>query len=100
VTIIVLVLIIVSGCVPVLEYRRLQKKLSDETTEKARAKQETKLCLERNKNLIEASKSKPAPAEIGQSELEAIKKKAFEEAERKYKAGVIEGQQKDEENKR
>lgn len=96
-TIIAFILIVLTGCIPVVEHQKLQNQLFEETTAKLKAREETEACLEKNKILRESLKKQTA--DIDQEELDEIKRKAFEEAERKYKVRVIEGQQEPNEKK-
>ena len=75
------------GCVPMVQYEKLEKNLSATKAQRDTLKKRIISCEETIKGLKEAQKIVPKTA-INDAELEEIKKKAFEEAEKKYQERI------------
>ncbi len=77
-----------AGCVPLIQYQSLEKRLSGAMAERNEMTKDLAVCGERNRQLVDALKAKPlarpAVEKIDRDELEEMKKKAYEETEHKY----------------
>lgn len=90
---------LLSGCVPLAEHRKLQKKIGAIAEENNTARMNKTICEERvkrleldNRHLIEKLSAPQPPLEA--EKLEEIKKQAFEEVDRKFNIRVKSQQQK------
>jgi len=76
------------GCVPFPVYQEQQKKLSAALADRNMLTQDMINCEKQNKRLIEALKARPrviTKDSIDSKELDEIKRKALEDAERRFK---------------
>lgn len=86
--------LLLGGCVPLPIYQEQQKKLSAALADRNALTQDILTCEKQNKRLIEALKSRPrvmTKDPIDQKELDEIKKKALEDAERRFKLRMRKG---------
>lgn len=74
------------GCVPIPIYQENQKKVSALQAQLNLARKRLEECEGQNKNLKSQPKPSPVKIVIEQDELNEIKKKSLEEAERKSKS--------------
>lgn len=86
----VCVLLIICGCktVPVYRYDALERKLNETIAAKNDMKKRAESCEDHNRQLIKTLRAVPIQTPIEPTELEEIKKKAFEEAENKYRIRI------------
>ena len=83
-----LVLLIIGvGCVPPLQYEAVKKELSASQEERNALKKKLNQCEAQNKKLAEEIRS-PIKKTIEPKELEEIKKKAFDETDKKYRIRI------------
>lgn len=88
------IFILLTGCVPLPVHQELQKKLSVRNAQANNQVKELEKCEAENRELKKALKERPVQVierpvlnkePIKQEELEEIKKKALEDAERRFK---------------
>lgn len=78
------------GCIPMIQYEAKDKELGRVKSELKKVKNDLGMCQVENRGLEEDLKKKPVPvaSPISETELQEIKKRAFYEAEKKYKSGI------------
>src|SRR5258706_16470794 len=81
-------LILFSGCVPPLQHEVMKQQLDVVVAERDSMKKKLIACEDQNRKLAERLRSRPVRSSVEPAELAEIKKKAFADAEKKYRLRI------------